>query len=244
MKQFLIDGGLVQAADGVFSAHLPAGAVVDAVQLFAALGGDHDDGTFARVAGEKNRVAGGFEGRAFEAGVAGGEGSRGAFAMDPGEAVVDHFLAGDVVADEVDQRAGRAGDDLLERFENQRVDQHVIDGREIRTEGHVVEIGIGLRRAQRRIDQFAVVAGKGNAPGGEMLLKGSELSRSQGCGRAAGAAMGEERDAAVFQAEGGGGGLGVFVLGDGDDFAFAEMVAAAVTAELLDFFIEGADCVS
>ena len=159
-------------------------------------------------------MAGRFERRALQSGVAGGEGAGCAFAVDPGEFVVHDFLPRDVVADEIDQRAGRAGEDFLEGFEHLRVDQHVIDGREVRAEGHVVEVGVGLGGAEGGVDQFAVVAGQGNAPGGEMFLQGLELGHGQVVSEAARAAVGEEGDAAVAQAECGGGGAGGIVVGD------------------------------
>src|SRR4026209_380168 len=85
-----------------------------------------------------------------------------AFAGESATAVGQEFFAGDVVADEIDKGAFQAGNDFLERFENERVDQEVIDGGKICTEGHVVEIGVGFLRAERRIDKLFVLARQRN----------------------------------------------------------------------------------
>ena len=140
---------------------------------------------------------------------------------------------GDVVADEIDQRRRWCRGAPPERFEHQGVDQHVIDGREVRAQGHVVDVGVGLRRAERRVDQFAIVAGQRNVPGCEFLLQRAELAAGQLDGRSRASRSGREmrrslsrrpKTSAIVR-------RGRLVT-DFDDFAFAEMVAAAVGAEL------------
>ena len=109
----------------------------------------------------------------------------------------------------------------------------MVHRREVRAERHVVEVRVGLGRAERRIDQFLVVAGQRNVPRGELLLQRAELAARQVVAEAARAAVRQERDAAVaagrrLPRRGGRGRC----RSTCDDFAFAEMVAAAVGAEL------------
>lgn len=114
-----VDLLLVEVAGGGFAAHAATGTVVDAVAAFHGIGlRHHDDGAIAWISRQQDRVAGGGEGRLFERMVAAGEGTRGAFAVDPGELVVHDFLTRDVVADEVHELPFRAGEDLLEGFQH------------------------------------------------------------------------------------------------------------------------------
>ena len=94
-----------------------------------------------------------------------------------------------------------AGKDFLERFEHERVDEQVVHRGEVRAERHVVEVGVGLGRAERRVDQLLVVAGQRDVPVGELLLQRAELAARQVVAEAARAAVREERDRAVAQAE-------------------------------------------
>ena len=94
-----------------------------------------------------------------------------------------------------------AGKHFLKRLEHQRVDQQVIDRGEVRTERHVVEVGVRLGRAERRIDQLLVVARQRNVPLGELVLQRSELAGRQIVADAARAAVRQKRDPAVDQAE-------------------------------------------
>src|SRR3954462_14618328 len=75
-----------------------------------------------------------------------------AFAVDPafsGKSAVtirQQFLSRDVVADEVHERALYARNNFLKRFEYERVDEQMIQRREVRAERQVIEVGIGLGR--------------------------------------------------------------------------------------------------
>ena len=234
----LVDFLLVEFADGGFAAFDSAGAVVDGVGGFGgAFGGDHYAAAGLRVARQQNRMAGGGERRVLELRVACRKSAGGAFAVDPGEAfVAEGFLTGDVVRDEVDEVTFGAGEDFLEGFEDEGVDEEVIEGGEVGAEGHVVDVAVGLPGAEGGVDELFVARGEGGGPFFELGLKGFELVVGELVAEAAGAAVGEEGDVAVLEAEGVG---DFFHAGlDGDDFGFAEVVAAAVGAELCDFFGE------
>ena len=238
----LVDLFLVEFADGGFSAFDAAGAVVDGVVGFGgACGGDHDGAAGLGVAGEEDGVASVGEGGVGLRGVAGGEGARCAFAVDPGKPRIAMpgskgvcgFEAGDVVGDEVDEVAGGAGEDFLEGFEDEGVDEEVVEGGEVGAEGHVVDVAVGFVRAEGGVDELFVAGGERGGPFVEEGLEGFELVVGELVAEAAGAAVGEEGDVAVLKAEGFGDG---FLAGeDGDGFGFAEVVAAAVGAELGDF---------
>ena len=120
-------------------------------------------------------MSGGGIPRALQPRVASREGSCRTLAVHPGEVAPDDLAAGDVVANEIDQPARHSRDHLLEGLEHQRVDEQVVDGGEVRSEGHVVEIGVGLRCAERGIDQFTITAWQGSAPVGELSLQRREL---------------------------------------------------------------------
>ena len=89
------------------------------------------------------------------------------------------LAARDVVADVIHQRPFHAGNHFLERFEHERVDEQMVHGREVRAERHVVEIRVGLGRAERRIDEFLVVAGQRDVPLRELALQVVELAGRQ-----------------------------------------------------------------
>ena len=65
------------------------------------------------------------EGSAAEGEVSGWKGTRGPFAVNPSLAIVHDLAPGDVVADEIDEIAGRTGDDFLKGFEDECVDEQV-----------------------------------------------------------------------------------------------------------------------
>ncbi len=144
------------------------------------------------------------------------------------------FAPRNVVANKIDQRAGGAGENFLEGFEYQGINQHVVDGGEVGAQRHVINVGIGFGGAQGGVDQFAVVAGQRDVPGFEFFLQRAELAAGQLVTKAARAAVGQEGDVVVLQAEGLGHAARTITIGDLHNFAFAKVVAAAVGAELAD----------
>ncbi len=231
-----IDGFLVEGAGGVFAAHGAASAVVDGpCGAFGAALCDHDDGAIAWVSGEEDGVSGLGEGCVGEGEVAGWDGAGGAFAVDPCFGAVDDFLAGDVVGDEVDEGSVRAWEDFLEGFEDEGVDEEVVDGGEVCADGHVVEVGVGLGGAEGCVDELAIAGGEGDVPGAEFFLEVFELALGEEISESAGSAVAEEGDVAIAEAEDVGGGACGWSVDDASDFAFAEVVSAAVGAELADF---------
>ncbi len=239
----LVDFLLVEFADGGFAAFDSAGAVVDGVVGFSgAFGGDHDGAPRLRVPGEKNRMAGLRERRVGQRRMMRGKRACRSFAMHPTEFRVSSFefreggfLAGDVVRDEVDEVAFCAGEDFLEGFENERVDQQMVEGGEVGAEGHVVDVAVGFVGAEGRVDQLFVVCGQGSGPFFEEGLELLELVVGELIAEAAwDAAVGEKGgDVVVFEAEGFGDGF--LPAMDMDGLGFAEVVSAAVGAELGDF---------
>src|SRR6266705_2219528 len=77
----------------------------------------------------------------------------------------------------------------------------MIDGREIRSQRHVIDIRIGFGRTQWRIDQLAIISRQRNGPIGELCLQVAELPLGEQVAEAARAAMGEECDVSIAQAE-------------------------------------------
>ncbi len=146
-------------------------AVVDAVaaQLSTRVG-HHHRRTGLRIAGQQNRVARLGERRSFSAWCPPGNARVAPLRCTQAGVVIDNFLARNVVADEIHQLPRRSRDDLLERFEHQRVDQQVIDRREVRAERHVVQVRVRFGGAERRVDQLPVVAGQRDVSTGRTWL--------------------------------------------------------------------------
>lgn len=237
-----VDVFLVEGSFGVAASHASACAVVDGPGgLFGTAACDHDDGAVARVAGEEDGVAGIGEGGMGEGEVACGDGAGGAFAVDPGLLALDEFLAGDVVGDEVDELALAAWEDFLEGFEDEGIDDEVVDGCEVGTEGHVIEVGVGLRGSEGGVDELSVSGGKGGVPAAELGFEVAELGLGEDVTEAAGSAVAEEGDMAIAKAEAIGGAADGGTVGETGDFAFSEVISAAVGAELLDFLGEVLD---
>ena len=109
----------------------------------------------------------------------GGERACSAFTVNPGDAVVHNFLAGDIVTDEVYEFSCGAWNDFLKRFQNQSIDQHVVGCGKIGTKGHVVEVCVRFDCSQRSVHEFSVKAGQWNVPPGEFRLQGFELTVGQ-----------------------------------------------------------------
>ena len=118
------------------------------------------------------------------------------------------------------------------------VDEQVVDRGEVRAEGHVVQVGVRFGRAEGCIDQFLVLAGQRQTPAREELLQRSELAHRQIVPEAARTAMRQERKAAVPQAEALRHAAQTFVRGEFHGFTLAEVVPAAVAAELRHLFVE------
>src|SRR6516162_9229824 len=107
---------------------------------------------------------------------------------------------------------------------------------EVRAERQVVEIRVGLGSAKRSIDQFLVVARQRDVPCGELLLKCAELSACQRVTESPRTAVGKETNATVAQSEYLSGTTSTIVVEQADHLAFAEMIAAAIRAELRNLF--------
>jgi len=239
-----VDLLLVEIAGGGFAAHAAAGTVIDAVAAFHGIGfGDHDHGTIARISGQQDRVAGFGEGRVFERVVAAGEGTRGAFAVDPRELVIDDFLTRDVVADEVHELPGRSWQHFLEGLQHERIDEHVVHGGEVRPERHVVEIRVRLGRSERGIDELFVFGRKRQTPGAEEAFQRLELALREDVPEPARSAVAEEGDVIVPQAENFSRGAHRGVIGELHDLALTEVVSTTVGAELHHLLLEGREAI-
>jgi hypothetical protein len=224
---------LVEIAGGGFAAHAATGTVIHAVAAFHGIGlRDHDDGAVARISGQQDRVAGVGEGRVFERVVAAGEGTRGPFAVNPGELVIDDFLTRDVVADEVHELAGRSWQHFLEGLQHERIDEHVVHGGEVRPERHVIEIRVRFGRSERGIDELFVFGRKRQAPGAEEAFQRLELALREDVPEPARSAVAQEGDVIVPQTENFGRGAHRGIIGELHDLALTEVVSTPVGAEL------------
>ena len=167
--------------------------------------------------------------------VTSGKGTGGAFAMNPLRAVIDDFFASDVVADEINKVALRSGEDILECFEDEGVDEHVVDGGEVGTHGHVIKVGVSFRRTERGINELSVAGWIGEMPFFEEFFESFELAAGEVVPESARSAVAEEGDVIVFQTKDLGGVAGFVGISDFYDLSFAEVVAAAVGSELGNF---------
>lgn len=235
---------LAESLLGLATTHAASGTVIDTVGgVFSTGKGDHDGGTIAGVSGQQDGVSGIGEWGALQFGVSGGESTCGAFAVDPQQLVIDPFLSRDIMANEIDQGSAGCGQDGLERFEYQRVDQQVVDRGEVRTERHVFEVGIGFGRPVFGVDKMSITEGESGACFLEAFLERFELLGSETVSETAGTAVAEETDVVVAQPERCGRLLCEGCVADVDDFAFTEVVATSVAAELGCFFTEAADAI-
>lgn len=234
LVEFFVDHCLVERAGSGLSSETTTGSVVDGETAFFSSGeSGHDDGAIARVSGQEDGVSGIVEWGFFEGVVTGREGAGCSFSVNPLRDVIDDFLAGDVVADEVDELALASGKDFLEGFEDELVDEEMVHGGEVCAEGHVIEVGVSFGRSKGSVDEFLVTGRVGDAPLFKVCFEGFELVFSEVMTEAARSAVGEEGDLAFLEAEDIGSTLGGGVLFDGDFFSLAEVVSAAVGAELL-----------
>ncbi len=153
---------------------------------------------------------------------------RRSFAMHPGRRVIDDLLAGDVVRNEINQFAFHARNDLLERFQHQRIDQQMIDRRKIGPQRHVVDIRIRLARAQRRIHQLAIIARQRNRPLRKLFLQIAKLSLGQQIAKPARPAMRQKSHVPIHQPKNLRCPTCFIALAYADDLRLAKMIAAAV----------------
>src|SRR5438094_1202613 len=118
-----------------------------------------------------------------------------------------------------------------------------IHSREVRAESHVVEIGVGFGCAERRIDQFLVLARQWNVPRGKLLLERAELSARQRVTEPSRAAVRQETHATIAQAEHLRRATRAVVVDQTHHFTFAEMIAATIRSKLHDLFEEVGDLI-
>ncbi len=137
-----------------------------------------------------------------------------------------------------DQPASGSGKDFLEGLEHERVDEHVVDGREVRAERHVVDVVIGLGGSERSVDELAVAAGKRDVPFREFLLEGAELICGEVVAEAARTAVRKECGVAVAEAERLGDRAQARIAADARDLALAKVVSTTVRAKLADLVVE------
>ncbi len=119
----------------------------------------------------------------------------------------------------------------------------MVHGGEVRAEGHVIEIGVGLGGSERGIDELFVFGRKSEAPGAEEAFQGLELALGEDVPESARSAVAEEGDMIVPQAEDFGGAAHVGVVGELDDLALTEVVSATVGAELGHFIFKAGEAV-
>ena len=165
-------------------------------------------------------------------------GAGGTLAVDPGLVTLDDLLAGDVVGDEVNEVSLRSRQDLLEGFQYQCVDEQVVHRGEVRSECHVVQIGVCLGGSEGCIHEFLVTGRIRGGPGFELLLEVLELRHGEDVSKPARSAVAEERNVAVAQTEDVGAASRSGIVDQTRDLAFSEVVSSAVRTELGDFFGE------
>jgi len=188
--EFLVHLRLIEGAFCGLSSEDSARSVVDGVARFFGTGeGGHDNGAIAGVSGQEDGMAGFVEGRFFECKVARGVGAGGSFSVDPLRDVVDDFFARDVVANKVDEFTLASGKDFLEGFEDELVDEEVVHGCEVRTESHVIEVGVSLGSAEGGVDEFFVTGRIGDTPLVEVSFERSELTGGEIVTKSAGPAV-------------------------------------------------------
>src|SRR6476469_6685849 len=103
---------------------------------------------------------------------------------------------------------------------------------EVRSERHIVEVGIGLRRAEWCIDQLTILARQGQSPLSKEALKRVELAGREIVPKSARTAVRKESKAAIAQTEDLCRAPGTLILGNLHRFAFAKVVSSAIAPEL------------
>ena len=162
-----------------------------------------------------------------------GEGTGCAFSVHPLGDAVDNLFSRDVMADEIHELTFAPGEDFLEGLENELIDEEMIHRREVRTESHVIEVGVSLGSSERRVNELLVSGGIRDFPLFEMSLEGFELTLGQVVSESTRSAVRQERDLTVLETEGFGSTLGGGVLLHGDFFSLSEVVSATIGSELL-----------
>ena len=238
----LVNGSLIEGADRRLPPQGPAGAVVDAVARRRGPGiGHHDARPGLWISGEEDRMADIGVPGAGKGVMTGREGPCRPLAVDPRRLVGDDLAAGDVVAQKIHKLPLDTGKHLAEGLENEGVDEEVVERGEVGAEGHVVEIGVGLGRSQRRVDEFLVAPGKRDVPAREALLEIAKLTGGKRMPQPTRSAVGQERHLTVSEPEDVGRAPGAGVIGHVDHLTLAEVIAAAVGAELGDLRREVVD---
>lgn len=177
-------------------------------------------------------MSGGVEGRVLKGVVPPGESPGRALSVDPLGNPVHDFFSRNVMADEVNEASFASGEDFLEGFEDQSIDEKMVHGREVGSEGHVIEVGISLGRSKRSVNQLLVAGGIGNVPLLEVRFEGLELSLGEIVSESTRSAVGKEGDLSVLQAEDFSGASGLGRFSYGDFFGFSEVVTTTVRAKL------------
>ena len=113
-----------------------------------------------------------------------------ALAVNPLLLVVDDFLSGNVMADEVDEAALGSGKDFLEGFEDKLIDEQVVHGSEVGSERHVINVVVRFLGSQGCVNELLVVSWVGGSPGFELLFQRLELSGCQVVSKSTGSAVG------------------------------------------------------
>ena len=78
--------------------------------------------------------------------MAGRKGPGRALTVDPARLILDDFLAGDVVANEINQLSSHSGKHFLKSLQHDRIDQQMVHRREVRPKGHVIQVIVRLGR--------------------------------------------------------------------------------------------------
>ena len=157
-----------------------------------------------------------------------GEGAGGSLSVDPLWDLVDDFLTGDVMADEVNKLPFASGKDFLEGFEDELVDEEVVHGGEVRTKSHVIEIGIPFESSERSVNEFLVTRRIGDVPFFKVRFESFELTLRQVVTKAARSTVREEGDLVVPEAKDFGSTLGFRSLFDSDFLGLTKVVSTPV----------------
>ena len=62
--------------------------------------------------------------------------------MHPFDFVIQYLFSRDIVTDEVDQIPSRPWQDFLKRFQHERINQHMVDGREVCADRHIIDVSV------------------------------------------------------------------------------------------------------
>src|SRR5688500_11393163 len=152
-------------------------------------------------------------------------------AMHPGFPVLDDLSSRNVVADEVHELSFRSRDDLLKCLEHECIDQQMIHGRKVGSERHVIQVRVGFRRPQRRVDQLAILARQRQSPSFEETLEFAKLVCGQVVAKPARSAVREKRQPLVAQPKNFGRASSTIIVPDFHRLAFAKMVSTPIATQ-------------